>query len=745
MKQAALEYATNGYKVFPCKFRDRAPHIKRNLKEATTDEATIMGWWDKWPNAVIGLPMRANALVALDLDRHEGKPDGIKTWKELSTELEIPAKTAVMAKTGGPQPGYHLIWHHPGNGHKLKIPMGTGIDLRDDAYLVVPPSSQPPPGGAYSWIDGCSLLEVDPDPLPKALLQYMLNGRNGRDSDLQVNFSSLGGSCHDAVVKLLIRHGWCVAEVVDDNVRLRRPGKQGGCSAAWNGVSLRMFTSNAPPFEPEADYSALQVEDMLEGPDSGWYDGEVERLVGEIQLTLDVKSRTRLIEQLAKLLTRAGAMRHGEVAARLHSTGLCNKTDFRSQIVYEKKKQKKSPGAQSSKSRGVTTKEFVQLFQTFNFNLRLNECNDDVELNGQYLGDVALAKITTTLSDWDIEHPDRRVNHRHLEAAMNTVASENGYHPVKEYLESLEWDNEDHIAKLMSFVKGEYLEKWFRHWMVTSIAKVYEQVQSPMLVLVGAQEIGKSTFVEWLCPIPSMYHQAPLQPNNKDCRMRLWTAWIWEPAELGATTKRTVQEALKWVLTLKTLRERKSYGHRDTIRPVTASFIGTVNADAGFLTDRTGNRRYLISELSDIDWAYSKEMDVDQLWAQAMHMYRNDGGWELSKDDKDLRDKVNLRYMGPSVIGALLSTYYYFDENPKTVDFVFMADVLEELDIAGYRNAYQDWALRQVRSVFRSWGSTAFDKTSGKKRGQAFSGIVRTGHKPRKPIIVEIGSDTHEN
>ena len=48
--ERALAWAA-GYRVFPCNPVSKKPYTPHGFKDATTDEATIRGWWQKWPNA----------------------------------------------------------------------------------------------------------------------------------------------------------------------------------------------------------------------------------------------------------------------------------------------------------------------------------------------------------------------------------------------------------------------------------------------------------------------------------------------------------------------------------------------------------------------------------------------------------------------------------------------------------------------------------------------------------------------
>jgi predicted P-loop ATPase len=166
-----------------------------------------------------------------------------------------------------------------------------------------------------------------------------------------------------------------------------------------------------------------------------------------------------------------------------------------------------------------------------------------------------------------------------------------------------------------------------------------------VLVLDGRQSIGKSYFVRWLAsPLPAHYHEGAIVPEDKDCRLRAASTWIWEVAEFGSTTRRADREALKFFLSRQWVRERKPYGRRDISKPALASFIGTLNDEAGFLSDPTGSQRFMCCTLTSIDWDYSKELDINKVWGQAVALWRAGEPWELTPEELAKVSEINANY-----------------------------------------------------------------------------------------------------
>ena len=96
--------------------------------------------------------------------------------------------------------------------------------------------------------------------------------------------------------------------------------------------------------------------------------------------------------------------------------------------------------------------------------------------------------------------------------------------------------------------------------MLGTVGKVINHDQNFMLVLDGRQDIGKSSLVRWLCPLPDYFIEGAIVPDDKDSTLRLIRHWIWEVGELQSTTRKADREALKNFITT------VSYTHLDVYK-----------------------------------------------------------------------------------------------------------------------------------------------------------------------------------
>jgi hypothetical protein len=139
---AALDYAKNGWPVFPCNPLDKRPLTKNGFKDATTDEKTIRAWWKKtqWPNAMIGVPMgMASGIFCVDLDRKKDGADGISSWVALTAANggEPETRTHITPSTG-----QHKLFRHQTGIRNIPLDkLAPGIEVKGEGgYIIVPPS-----------------------------------------------------------------------------------------------------------------------------------------------------------------------------------------------------------------------------------------------------------------------------------------------------------------------------------------------------------------------------------------------------------------------------------------------------------------------------------------------------------------------------------------------------------------------------------------------------------------------------
>lgn len=143
--EKALWYAGNGWYVFPTreteskpfirndkeiKIPAKAPYISGGFKSSSVEEKQIKEWWDKFPNAGIGIDCGKSNLVCVDIDVR--KTDGFTNFMK----LKISDEGALHSIT--PSGGMHIIYKGLLKSHAN---VKAGVDIRSEgAYFLAPPS-----------------------------------------------------------------------------------------------------------------------------------------------------------------------------------------------------------------------------------------------------------------------------------------------------------------------------------------------------------------------------------------------------------------------------------------------------------------------------------------------------------------------------------------------------------------------------------------------------------------------------
>lgn len=235
--------------------------------------------------------------------------------------------------------------------------------------------------------------------------------------------------------------------------------------------------------------------------------------------------------------------------------------------------------------------------------------------------------------------------------AVLVAARDNSVHPVKHYLESLIWDGvprlfggltadgdtvEPFAVRYLGCNPGNspYPADVCARWLISAVARIYQPgcKADCTIVLEGPQGKRKSTAVRTL---GGEFFTDDLDDfGSKDAAMQVQGAWIIEFPELDAT-RRADTEKVKAFLSRSTDRFRLPYGRRVQEFPRQSVLAGTTNSEH-YLKDTTGNRRFWPIKCGEIDIP-ALSADRDQIWAEAVALYRAGEKWWLTGEVAELQ------------------------------------------------------------------------------------------------------------
>ena len=261
------------------------------------------------------------------------------------------------------------------------------------------------------------------------------------------------------------------------------------------------------------------------------------------------------------------------------------------------------------------------------------------------------------------------------------------YHPLKEYLDGLPpWDGEtDYIDRLAAMVhvkesphsplqqdksreRNDLSETPVRfadilkRWMVSMIAAALDEtvVNQVILTLIGRQGSYKTSFMQHILPpVLSEYYTTKSNSSRmtKDDLFTMTENLVINLEEIDTMPPSELNQ-LKAMVTQRYVDERRAYGRNKVHLPHVASFVATGN-NLQFLTDDTGNRRWLPFEVEDIDSPWEADIPYEGIYSQTYALYQdiNFRYWFTDKEIQQLRGHVQ-QFEVPRPEYELILTYY---------------------------------------------------------------------------------------
>lgn len=295
-------------------------------------------------------------------------------------------------------------------------------------------------------------------------------------------------------------------------------------------------------------------------------------------------------------------------------------------------------------------------------------CHNDLTDKTDILKDLGWGKPTgggirdvdVNQIEWYMERTYGLKNYKAIGKALNIIASQNHFHPIKDYLESLVWDGRCRIAKVLPKYLGakecEYTTEVMMLMMQAMIRRIYEPgcKFEIMVCLVGGQGAGKSSFFRLLAIKDEWFSDDLSRLGDENVYRKLQGHWLIEMAEmLGTVNAKTVEE-IKSFLSRQKDNYKIPYETHPEDRPRQCVFVGTSNTLDFLPLDRSGNRRFapimIYPELAQVHVLENENASrnyINQLWAEMMEYYRQNKNkpLKLSKETETYLKELQKEFM----------------------------------------------------------------------------------------------------
>ena len=209
-----------------------------------------------------------------------------------------------------------------------------------------------------------------------------------------------------------------------------------------------------------------------------------------------------------------------------------------------------------------------------------------------------------------------------------------------------------------------------------------DRVNHEILVLIGRQDIYKTTWFHFLLP-PELRNYYVAKNNSrrmsKDDRLLMAESGLICLEEIVTMTDEEVDQ-IKAAVSLPQVVERAAYARNKEVRPHIASFCGTGNHQQ-FLTDITGNRRWLPFEVKNILSPYDHPLPYEGLYSQVMHLWQS--GFAYWFDQEEIRSlaKHVSRFEAPNVEEDQIRKHFRIPNPGEAYEIYSVADVLSVINM----------------------------------------------------------------
>jgi predicted P-loop ATPase len=380
-------------------------------------------------------------------------------------------------------------------------------------------------------------------------------------------------------------------------------------------------------------------------------------------------------------------------------------------------------------------REYHLLKDTLGRRLRFNSLTKEIELDSK---SINLDRIKLELAVFhDIYLKSSRED---IQDMICTLAEENEYSPVVEYLESCHQRYGNDTNVLSDFAEryfgqtGSIYNTMAIRTLIGAVARAYKPgcKHDTALILQGKQGFFKSSFFRILAGA-EWFDDSLGAISDKDERLKLHRVWFVEWSELETIFRRKDVSQAKAFLSSATDHLRPPYGRTVECLSRHSVIVGTTNLDE-FLSDSTGNRRFWVIPVCKPIDTQALKAERDRIWAAAVALYKAGHQWHLNPQEEIIAEAIAKEFQTRDPWHDLIAAY------AASRSVIAIREVLGEL--LNIEPGRQERAqMMRVAEILRELGwKKAFTDYQG-RRQKVWLNLSDPPSDPPDPPQIEGGSE----
>lgn len=316
--------------------------------------------------------------------------------------------------------------------------------------------------------------------------------------------------------------------------------------------------------------------------------------------------------------------------------------------------------------------------------------------------------------------------------ALEITFKKTTFNPVTDYLKSLVWDGVPRVdTALIDYLGADdtpYTRAVSRLIALGAVTRAFDPgcKFDSVPVLVGAQGKGKSTFCRRIAGRDEFFSDSVRNLGDKDAIETIQGVWISELGELSALSRARDAEAIKLFTSQQVDKFRPAYARHTQVLPRRCIFIGTTNKYS-FLTDRTGNRRFLpvnTTQGSKSLWGENVVHEFDMILAEAVELYKKGLKPIMPKELMDEASRIQEDHLEEDSREGIIESWI---SNHPELDYVCVRIIWDKClnsydKVLDRKSSNEIGQILNRCSLLEKSGSTRFDEYGVQKAWK----VVRT-------------------